>query len=86
MPMSQRSHYPLPDALNDLEAFFRKHVKDSESLNQLLQYLAECRSQGRIGFRYLHEELISYRQRFSDYFPYSGDEKKMIDDLFYFWG
>lgn len=84
--MSNRSDYPCLEALNDLKVFFRTHIKDKATLDELIDYLGECQKENRIGFRYIHERLMKYRKDFSDYFPFSEAEKGMIDDLFYFWG
>lgn len=84
--MSLRVDYINDDALNDLEVFFKKHIKDSHELQRFLSYLNECRKEKRIGFRFIHEELMKYRKSNSDYFPFSEEERKMIEDLFHFWG
>lgn len=84
--MSSRADYPCKKALEDLEVFFKAHIRDKSTLDDLLDHLDACKVANRIGFKYIHERLMKYRKDFSDYFPFSDDEKEMIDDLFYFWG
>jgi hypothetical protein len=81
-----RKEYICNDALKDLEVFFKKHVKNQQELEKFLNYLDECRNEQRIGFRFIHEELMQYRESNSDYFSFSEEERKMVDDLFHFWG
>lgn len=83
--MSQRTHYPCDQALDDLDTFFRKHIADTAELKRFLEYIDECRRAGRIGFRFIHSELMNYRKKNSDYFSFSDEEREMIDDLLYFW-
>lgn len=84
--MSRRSDYPCNEAIQDLEVFFRQHIMEPNELQKFLEYLVECKVASRIGFRFLHEKLMIYRKTYSDYFPFSDDEREMIDDLFHFWG
>ncbi|WP_119968666.1 hypothetical protein [Shewanella japonica] len=84
--MNTRIDYKLDDALNDLEVFFKAHIKRKSELEKFLSYLDESRKAKRISFRFIHQELISYRSKESDFFPFSDEERKMIEDLFYFWG
>lgn len=84
--MSNRKDYPCDEAIDGLECFFKKNIKNQVSLDDLLAYLELCRKNKRLGFRYVHEELMKYRKEFSDYFEYTPKEREMIDDLFYFWG
>lgn len=84
--MTLRVDYKCDDALNDLEVFFKKHIKDNNELQLFLNYLNECRKEKRVGFRFIHKELMKYRKSNSDYFLFTEEERKMIDDLFYFWG
>lgn len=81
-----RTDYPCGEALDDLEIFIKAHIKDHVMRQELVAHLDECRNIGRLGFRYIHEEIMKYRKDFSDYFVFTEDERKMIDDLFYFWG
>jgi hypothetical protein len=82
----QRNDYPVDEAISDLEFFFKKNIKDFSTLNELLEHLQTCKDANRIGFRYIHERLMKYRKDSADYFLFSDSEKKMIDDLFYFFG
>jgi len=84
--MTERTDYPCNKALDDLEIFFKSHIRDPSELHRFLGYLDQCRKEGRIGFRFIHTELMNYRKTNSDYFPFSESERKMIDDLLYFWG
>lgn len=84
--MNDREDYLFDDAINDLEVFFRKHITYNNELCRFIEYLNDCKEVQRIGFRFLHEELMAYRMRYSDYFTFSEKERKMIQDLFYFWG
>jgi len=84
--MSTNNDYPCNKAIDDLEQFLKKHIKDQRSLKDFLSYLSKCRASQKLGFRYLHEEIMSYRKEHSDYFLYSELERKMIDDLMHFWG
>ena len=84
--MNSRADYPCGIALDDLDIFLRAHIKDPDTLNDLINHLNDCRNANRLGFRYIHERIMKYRKDFSDYFPFSQTEKAMIDDLFYFWG
>ncbi len=83
--MNIRKDYPYNDALDDLERFFKTHIKDPKTLTNFLECLSKCRINQTVSFRYIHEELMAYRKSFSDYFDYSETEDQMIDDLFYFW-
>ena len=83
--MNQRTDYPCNQALDDLEAFFYRHIQDPSELQRFLGYLDECRKEARMGFRFIHTELMNYRKNHSDYFPFTDDERKMIDELLYFW-
>lgn len=84
--MSIRSDYPCNEAINDLEVFFRKHIANAKELQRFLDYLVQFKAAGRVSFRFLHEELMAYRKTNSDYFPFSDEERKMIDELSHFWG
>lgn len=84
--MDQRADYLCDQALDDLSMFFKKHIKDPVELKRFLGYLDECRKEGRIGFRFIHTELMNYRKIQGDYFLFSDEEKEMIENLFYFWG
>ncbi|AWF82448.1 hypothetical protein BTJ40_17375 [Microbulbifer sp. A4B17] len=84
--MSNRKDYPYNEAIDDLEIFFKKNIKNQESCRKFLDYLGVCRKNKRLGFRYVHEELMKYRKEYSDYFMYTPEEREMIDDLLYFWG
>jgi hypothetical protein len=84
--MSQSADYPLNKALFDLEVFFRKHITRPDELKKFLGYLDECKDEGQIGFRFIHEELMNYRKKYSDYFPFTDSERQMMDDLLYFFG
>lgn len=84
--MNQRSNYPINDAIDDLEKFFRKNISSSDELQKFLVYLEKSKSENRLAFRFVHEELMKYRKKNSDYFLFSDEERKMIDDLLYFWG
>ncbi|WP_096086540.1 hypothetical protein [Agaribacterium haliotis] len=84
--MERRSGYPCDEALDDLEVFFKNNISDTQALADLLDHLIECRKAGRLGFRYIHEELMKYRKNHSDCFPFSEAEKQMINDLMHFWG
>jgi len=83
--LTVRDSYPYDEAVNDLEIFFKKNIKDAGALDDLLNYLDKCRQSQSVSFRYIHERLMRYRKDFSDYFEYTEDEDRMIDALFYFW-
>lgn len=83
---AKRTDYPCDEALDDLATFIKAHIKDTVIRQELVDHLNECRNVGRLRFRYIHEEIMKYRKNFSDYFAFTEDERKMVDDLFYFWG
>lgn len=83
--MTHRADYPCDEALSDLEIFFNKHIKYPSDLVRFKSYMDECKRARRIGFRFIHSELMRYRKERSDYFIFDPDEKKMIEDLLYFW-
>jgi hypothetical protein len=84
--MTQRSDYPLEQALSDLEMFFSKRIKNTSDLDKFTAHIEDCRSAKKIGFRFIHEELMKYRKNNSDYFYLDSKERQMIDDLLCFWG
>ena len=84
--MSLGFDYPCGEAINDLQVFLKRHIRDVNELNRFLDYLTECKNAGRIGFRFVHEELMKYREKYSDYFLFDSKERQMIDELFHFWG
>lgn len=84
--MGLRNDYPYDEALDDIEDFFNRRVKDESSKSQLIELLGKCRPAKRVPFRHIHNEYIKYTNEKKDYAPLSEDDKKMIDDLFHFWG
>ncbi len=84
--MTKRSDYPCHEALNDLQTFFNAHITDQLELRKFSDLLKNCKSSNRVAFRHIHQELMNYRKEKSDYFPFSEQEKEMIEDLLYFWG
>ncbi|MCX2831880.1 hypothetical protein [Microbulbifer thermotolerans] len=84
--MATRPDYPYQEAILDLENFFKSHIKDDQTLHELLNHLDECKLNNQVDFRYIHERFMKYRKDFSDYSTFSKKEKDMIEDLFYFWG
>ena len=85
--MPQKKDYSsYTDALDDLQVFVRKHIKVENEKDELLNYLEECRKSKMVSFRYIYEEIMKYRKEHSDYSKFSDEERKMIDDLFHFWG
>lgn len=84
--MVTRSDYPYQEAISDLEIFFKSHIKDDKTLQELLNHLNECKRSNQVDFRCIYERFMKYRKDFSDYSTFSKKEKDMIEDLFYFWG
>lgn len=84
--MSNRQSYSYSEAIDDLDVFINKYVQDQKSKDELLEYLALCRTNKTVTFRYIHEEIMNYRKKFSDYRKFTVSEMKMIEDLMHFWG
>lgn len=84
--MVLRSDYPFDNALDDLKKFFNRRVKNDVAKKELLDYLEECRKEKTVTFRYIHEQYVKYTNDNKDYEALLDSDKKMIDDLFHFWG
>ena len=84
--MQLRSDYPYDEALEDITDFFNRRVKDESTKSELFELLEKCRKAKRVSFRNIHNQYIKYTNDKKDYAPLSDEDKKMIDDLFHFWG
>ena len=82
----KKDYSSYSDALDDLQTFINKHINADKKKSELSEYLEECRKSKTVSFRYIHEEIMKYRKEYSDYSRFSDEERKMIDDLFHFWG
>ena len=76
---------PYDEILNELERFFIQHVKDRQTLDELLQNIVNCRGRKTVSMRYFDTVFMNYRKTFSDYFIFTENEREMYDKALHFW-
>lgn len=80
-----KDNYSYTQALDDIELFLRKHIKEQSELNTFIKILNDCRSRKTVPVRGVQQLFADYCKKYENFFTYSKDEKEMWDDLFYFW-
>lgn len=80
-----RNDYTYDEALDDLINFFKKNIKHDKELKNMLMSLEHYREQKTVAVRSIFEKYMQYVKKYNDTTPYTPEEKKMWDDLFYFW-
>jgi len=73
-------------ALNFLEVFFDRVIKDQNIKNEFKSIIKGAREEKTVPIRGLHEKLMRYRKEYNEYILFTEKEKEMIDDLMHFWG
>lgn len=78
-------YFSYNEVLDYLETFFKKEIKDPDSLKEMLLMLQLCREHKTVTIRAIDQFFMNYRKKFQDYTVPTTEEEEVWKNLLNAW-
>lgn len=79
------NYFSCNEVLDYLEFFFKKEIKDAESLKEMLRMIKGCRENKTVTIRAIDQSFMDYRKKFHDYSLPTEEEEEIWKQLLNIW-